>query len=384
MPAMQLSTSTALRPGTTSRFDAQVAELHRLARTVEARSPGARAGLQQWLDGVQQSDDPRHVGLYVFGAALAQRLEGRTAAEANLYLRRFERTQIELFNLLGRALPFVGLATAVCNQAIAQACRGASRAVLIDVGIGTGRQVLPLLPLLAAQGLRELTVIGIEPAQDALRMAQTQLQEAARDLGLALRMLPLLGSVESLDDAQWALIRAACADTPPLINASFALHHINDDGDGRDQRQCVLQRLRELDPALLVLAEPDVDHLETAFYPRFRNCFAHFSAVFDTLDRLELAQADRDALKVGFFGREIADILGQPEGRRSERHESAAQWLRRLADAGFDVAVDQAAAAADAAQGPVQLRRRAYHCSLEAGGEPVVALFCAKPQRALH
>ncbi len=380
---MQLTTtSTAFRPS--NRFNAQVEELHRLARAVEARSPSARAGLQQWLDGLQQSDDPRHVGLYVFGAALAQRLDGRTATQANLYLRRYDRTQIELFNLLGRALPFVGLATTVCNQAIAQACRGMRSAVLIDVGIGTGRQLLQLLPTLAAQGLRELTVIGIEPAEVALQMAHAQLQQAGRELGLAMRMLPVLGSVETLEEGAWALIRAACAGASPIVNASFALHHIDDDDQGRDQRQCVLQRLHELDPALLVLAEPDVDHLEKALYPRFRNCFAHFSAVFDTLDHLDLAQADRDALKVGFFGREIADILGQAEERRSERHESASQWLRRLADAGFDVAIDETAAAAGTAQGPVQLRRRAYHCSLEASGEPVVALFCARPQRALH
>lgn len=379
---MQLAPSTAPRP--CSRFGAQVEELHRLARAVDARSPAARAGLQQWLDSLQQSDDPRHVGLYVFGAALAQRLEGRTAAQANLYLRRYERSQIELFNLLGRAVPFVGLATSVCNQAIAQACRGARSAVVIDVGIGTGRQMLHLLPTLAAQGVRELTVIGIEPAEEALRAAQMQLEAAERDSGLVLRVLPVLGSVESLDEGQWALIRGACAGVSPIINASFALHHVDDDAEGRDQRQCVLQRLHALDPALLVLAEPDVDHLETALYPRFRNCFAHFSAVFDTLDRLELAQSERDALKVGFFGREIADILGQPEGSRSERHESASQWLRRLADAGFDVMVDEAAAAVGAARGPVRLRRRTYHCSLEAGGEPVVALFCARPQRAVH
>lgn len=381
---MQLATSTPLRLRNGARYYAQIEELHRLARAVEAGSPSARVELLQWLDSVQQSGDPRHVGLYVFGAALAQRLEGRTASEANLYLRRYERTQIELFNLLGRALPFVGLATTVCNQAIAHACRGAQRAVLIDVGIGTGRQVLQLLPTLAAQGLRELTVIGIEPAEAALQMAQQQLEQAAQASGLTIRVMPLLGSVEALTEPQWAQIRATCTEMPVLINASFALHHIDDDGRGRDQRQHVLQRLHALDPTLLVLAEPDVDHLETALYPRFRNCFAHFSAVFDTLDRLDMVQADRDALKVGFFGREIADILGQPEGRRSERHESAAQWLRRLADAGFDVTIDEAAAAVVAAQGPVQLRRRAYHCSLEAGGEPVVALFCARPQRALH
>lgn len=357
-------------------------QLQQIARAIAVRSPGARAALQQWLEAVQASEDPRRNGLYVFGAALAQRLAGRTAAQANLYLNQFELPQIELFNLLGRALPFVGMATEICNAAILSELKASATPLLIDVGIGTGRQVQQLLPALPAAGIRQLTVIGIEPSDWALQAAQTQLEAAARDLGLALHFIPLLGSVESLSQAQRQTLRDACAAQRPVINASFALHHIADDGEGQDQRQLVLQTLQALDPALLLLAEPDVDHLETELYPRFRNCFAHFSAVFATLDQLDLMPAERDALKVGFFGREIADILGQPEGSRSERHESAAQWLRRLAAAGFDVAVE--ASPPESAAGPVQLRRRAYHLSLAVGDEPVVALFMARPQHPLH
>jgi hypothetical protein len=365
------------------RYERLVMQLHRLARAVGAQAPGAAAELQQWLREVEHCGDPRSAGLYTFGAALAQRLAGRAAAQANLYLQRFERPQIELFNLLGRAVPFVGLATTVCNQAILRAAQGRQRLCLIDIGIGTGRQLLALLPALAARGLRELCVVGIEPAEPALRVAEAQLQAAAAELGLALQLLPLPTSVELLNAQQWTQISACCAGEPPIVNASFALHHIADDGEGQDRRQQVLQSLQALDPALLVLAEPDVDHLEAAFYPRFRNCFAHFGAVFAALDALDLAPSDRDALKVGFFGREIADILAQPEGQRSERHESAASWLRRLGRAGFDARVD-AADALPLAQGPVRLRRRAYHLSLEADGEPVVALFTARPHRDLH
>jgi hypothetical protein len=107
----------------------------------------------------------------------------------------------------------------------------------------------------------------------------------------------------------------------------------------------------------------------------------HFGAVFDTLDRLPLAQADRDALKVGFFGREIGDILGTPEGQRSERHESARQWQQRLQHTGF--ALCPAAAQPDpalAAAAAVHIRQHASHTSLDASDEPVVALFLARPR----
>lgn len=362
-------------------FDSQVLQLHRLARAVAGKTPGVRAALQHWLDGLQGAQDPRHVGLYVFGAALAQRLAGQTAAQANLYLSRFEVPQIELFNLLGRAVPFVGLATQVCNQALRQALSQQAHPVLIDVGIGTGRQVLHLLPQLAAQGTRSLTVIGIEPSGWALQVAQADLTQCAESLGISLHMVPIEGSVEALDATAWHAIRTACAGTQPVVNASFALHHIADTPTA-DGRQQVLALLHALEPALLVLAEPDVDHLEPALYARFRNCWAHFSAVFATLDQLPLRQAERDAPKVGFFGREIADILGQPEGQRSERHESAASWLRRLTAAGFDVQVGNAPAALQ--QGPVRLVQRAYHLSLDAGDEPVVALFTARPHHALQ
>lgn len=54
----------------------------------------------------------------------------------------------------------------------------------------------------------------------------------------------------------WHQIRQACTGRP-MVNASLALHHIADDEDGADQRDAVLRHLRALNPALLVLAEPD-------------------------------------------------------------------------------------------------------------------------------
>jgi hypothetical protein len=363
-------------------YDDLVEDLHAVARQIEAGDTGAEPALRVLLDQLSTHADPRCVGLYVFAAGLARRLAGAAVEQANLYLTRFERPQIHLFNLLGRSVPFVGLATQLANQALMRAIAGHARPTVIDVGIGTGRQIGVLLESLAAAEKlpRQLTVIGIEPSAWALDEARQHIHQTADRLGANVSFFGVEASAESLSAGDWLQIRQACTSRP-VVNASFALHHIADDEDGDDQRDTVLRRLRTLNPALLVLAEPDVDHLERGFYRRFSNCMAHFGAVFRTLDRLPLAQADRDALKVGFFGREIADILGSPEAQRSERHESAAQWLRRLDAAGFDLGPVDAGALP--AAGPVRIGRHAGHLSLDAMDEPVVALFTATPRPLL-
>ena len=312
--------------------------MHAVAGRVEAHDPAARCALQALL-ALTDHHDPRCVGLYMFAAALARRLAGIEVAQANLYLSGFEEPQIHLFNLLGRAVPFAQLATRICNDAIMQAIAGQQQPTVIDMGIGTGRQVGVLLDSLAAAGKlpRQLTVIGIEPSDWALDETWRHVEVTAARVGAKVVFIGIAASAEALSASDWHRVRNACT-TRPVVNASFALHHIADAEVGDDQRDDALQRLRALNPALLVLAEPDVDHLEPRFYQRFQNCMAHFGAVFRRLDRLPLAQAGRDALKVGFFGRGIADILATPESQRSERHESAAQWLRRLQAAGFDSA----------------------------------------------
>jgi SAM-dependent methyltransferase len=374
-----------LTPGTPRRadYDELVEALHGLARRIEAEEAGAEAALAGLMATLADHPDARCVGLYVFAAGLARRLAGAAVEQANLYLSRFEVPQIHLFNLLGRAVPFVGLATQMANQAIMRAIAGQARPTVIDVGIGTGRQVGVLLESLAAAGRlpRLLTVIGIEPSAWALDEARRHIEATAACVGAEVSFFGVVASAEALTPGEWHQIRQACTHRP-VVNASFALHHIADDEDGADQRNDVLRHLRAINPALLVLAEPDVDHLEPRFYRRFANCLAHFGAVFRTLDRLPLSQDDRNALKVGFFGREIADVLASPESQRSERHESAAAWLARLDATGFDVSTDEAASQV-AGSGPVRVARHPAHLSLDAMDEPVVALFTATPRPVL-
>lgn len=330
---MTIDGGIAISPSAFEQFSRQ---LHTMAERIDAGDERAPVELQRLMVNLQQHSDPRCTGLYVFASALAQRVSGAMAQTANLYLRRFEVPQIELFNLLGRCMPMVSVATRVANGALAEAMRGIDHPTLIDIGIGTGRQIVALLEQLAAAGElpSAMTVIGVEPGSEALEMARRALGETAKRLGLALSFHGFASTSEALRDGDWAHMQALCTSRP-LINASFALHHIADDAHGHDQRGRVLRELAQLAPRSLVLIEPDVNHLEPRFLPRFVNCFKHFAAVFELLDALPITQAERDALKVGFFGREIQDVLGTAEHLRTERHESTAAWLRRLAEAGL-------------------------------------------------
>jgi hypothetical protein len=367
-----------------TRFEDLMQALKQVAALVDAGHAEAQAALSALLAQLQAHPDPRCTGLVVFASALAQRLQGPARLEANLYLRRFEVPQIELFNLLGRHVPMASLATRIANDALAQAIAGQTHPTLIDIGIGTGRQFCALLVQLADTGRlpQQLTVVGIEPATEALAQARSTLQATAAALGIQLHFHGYAHSAEALTDADWQAITAVCS-ARPAINASFALHHIADDVQGRDRRHAVLRRLHQLEPLCLVLSEPDVDHLEPRFLPRFNNCLAHFGAVFGVLDALPLNQADRDALKVGFFGREIADILSPVEHRRSERHESAASWMQRLVATGFSLRSPKAALP-DSPHPAVSVSSSNCRAVIRAGEEPVVSVFVAVPcpQRA--
>ncbi|MCG8421245.1 MAG: hypothetical protein MJE77_25270 [Proteobacteria bacterium] len=327
----------------------------------------------------QQSPDA--IKHFVFGAALARRLSPKIAEETNLYLSDFDIPQIELFNLLARHMPLVSRSGDISNHILAQFCQGRDEVTLIDIGIGTGRQMVALLDILAERPDRPktITVVGIEPAGLSLEMAGRNLEEAARRNGFDLIFCPIRSEIECLSTESRHLLREI--GSKPVVNASFALHHIRDI-DGHDVRTPVMGLLRSLDPAVLVLAEPHVDHLEPDLTRRYHNCWNHFGLTFEVIDKMPVEQHDKDALKVCFFGREVRDILGMPEEERTERHETASSWLRRLRTTGFRPHnvpyLDE-----QFADGIIQLSQRDGYIGLDYHGETIVAVLCVVPDDAM-
>lgn len=302
-----------------------------LEEVLEGASAAARdslARLSELLDVESEAEDMQY---FLFAMALARRLGHGEAQQMNLYLRRFELPQISLFNLLAQRVPPVGMAGAIANDCLCELFAGKEEATLLDLGIGTGRQEVALLRKLKATGSvpRRLTVVGVEPDVDSLCRAELELTTTARELGLELRFRGLPKVVEALTEADWSLLRDSPG--PRVVHAAFALHHV---APGVDRQQ-LFHRLRTLEPAGVVLCEPNSDHCTDSLAQRFHNAWHHFFKMFELVDELALNRQERNAIKL-FFGRELEDILGAvDESRRYERHERVETWLERLRCAGF-------------------------------------------------
>lgn len=351
--------------------------LHAAATCIaEGQDEHARRYLDTLLPQLQL---PADLSQHIFATALAQRLD-HCAARDNLYLQALELPQIELFNLLARHFPLVGLAGRIGNALLAGYIAGRESVTVLDLGIGSGQQELALLERLHSRGAlpRRLTIIAIEPGADSLHTAERSLSTKAQALGLSFEFIGCAAVAEALTADQWKDIaqRVRASGSDLLVNAAFAAHHIQSTGQGPGAaRDAVLRQVRELNPRAIVLLEPDSDHFSPDFGTRFAACWQHFGAIFGLVDRLPITPAERDAIKL-FFSREIEDILANAEDRRSERHETTEAWIDRLQRAGFEP-LDTLPFELPASAGTVALHSIDGSARLAVDGVRVASVICA-------
>ncbi|MCX7568366.1 hypothetical protein OS242_00070 [Tumebacillus sp. DT12] len=328
-------------------------------------------------DHLDPDQNPEDLIYYVFTSALSKRLQSKATDEINLYLKKYENTQIDLFNLVARHMPFVGGAGQLANLHLAPHMAGQERVTYLNIGIGTGRQEVALLELLKEQDQlpRQMTVIAVEPFLDALTEAERAIREACGRLGVEVDVRTLHTVSEELTDADWESFRPTDG-SPLLINSAFALHHIRGVGEEAGTRERVFGKLGALQPAAVVLCEPNSDHFHSDLPVRFAACWHHFSHVFDFIDRIETTGEEKIALKM-FFVREIEDILGNREENRYERHERAQTWAARLQSAGFELMIDEEAMQKVARLHPLmEVVKHEGYIGLDYRGETLVAVFC--------
>ena len=317
---------------------------------------------------------------HVFAAALGKRLR-RQPHGVNLYLQRFDLSQISLFNLLAEHLPLVRLAGGLANDVLGSLIEPGRPVALLDVGIGTGQQEVALIHQLAARKAlpSRLHMIAVEPSVGSLQEAERRIRAAAAEVGLELEFTGIDGLAEELDDAAWASVSAAAAGVPLVVNAAFAAHHVQGTRAGGPvaAREALVGRLASLAPQAVVLCEPSSDHQEPDLARRFEHCWRHYGTVFRLIDRLDLDDRDRSAMKL-FFAREIDDVLATEEDDRTERHEPVDRWLDRLNGAGLQPASGFDAVVGSAGLG-VEIVGRLGYAGLTVDRELIVAVICAAP-----
>jgi len=337
------------------------------------RDESARALLAQLINTHTGTGAPDLL-FCLFASALSMRLESAPTEEINLYLRQYPAAQISLFNVVAQKLPVAISAVDVTRTLLARFLGGQREVTLFDVGIGSGVQEVALLRLLAAQRLlpERLNVVAVEPDGPSLAVAQAALVEVAAELGVQLRFLKVPMVLEELADADWA--SAASFDAPLVVNASFVTHHIRC-GQGSPLRDQIFRRFRELEPAAVVLTEPNANHHTASLAERFTNAWHHFGLVFRLIDELDVTAEDAAQMKM-FFAREIEDIVANSEEQRCERHELVEVWVQRLRRAGFTPYSDFGFTRALSAE-RIRVTPHQGYVGLEYADETLVAVICA-------
>lgn len=286
------------------------------------------------LDAIYQQcletlDDSEAMFGYVLAKAMRKHVAGGQSNE-HIYVQQFEIPQIRLFELLIQQLPLAALTQQCANALLVESLKNAEYPVLLDIGIGTGMQVVNVLRLLAQPSdcrVKQLTVVGIEPFADAVRVAEKNFAEL--QLPFQVHVTSSIGFVEKMTLAEIRALLPTHYDAL-VINASFALHHIQQAA----QREAVFRYIHDLAPKAFVLSEPVSDHFEPHYATRFHNAVTHYGLVFEVIDSLDITHKEKAALKL-FFSREIDDVLGHTEAVRVEKQYAAHQWLELFTTTGF-------------------------------------------------
>ncbi|MDF1551356.1 MAG: hypothetical protein P1P88_26275, partial [Bacteroidales bacterium] len=178
--------------------------------------------------------------------------------------------------------------------------------------------------------LKKLKIVGVEPFEQALMQAEKTINAHNQKTTFDIEFQGINDFIENIDLRKYIDTKGKV-----IVNASLALHHIQ----SSDLRFNALKMVKSINPAAFILVEPNVDHFEPNFYRRFQNCYQHFYAVFQVIDKLNLSKDDKNAFKL-FYGREIDDIIGKHEENRFEKHEPAYRWIEKLKYSGFNLKTD--------------------------------------------
>lgn len=263
----------------------------------------------------------------LFIKALNKKIGSDTISE-NIYEKQNGVSQIELFNILIDKFPYVKFSQRLINNAIVDIIKQNNEVTIIDIGVGLGTQMVNIIEMAKhLTHLTKLTIVGIEPFAEALTIADKNISAYKGKVPFHLEFIAITEYAENFDFASLQNMQGKV-----IVNASLALHHIQ----SQTQRNNTIANIKAINPTAFILTEPNVNHFETDFYSRFKNCYNHFYSLFQVIDKLTIENNYKNGLKL-FFGREIEDIIGKPEADRFEKHEPATHWIEKLKANQFNI-----------------------------------------------
>jgi hypothetical protein len=116
-----------------------------------------------------------------------------------------------------------------------------------------------------------------------------------------------------------------------MVNASLTLHHIQQ----KESRLNLFSFIKQLNPQLMILIEPDADTMNEDYVQRLLNAAKHFSALYNYVNTLDcMNEAEANHLK-SFFANDFFDPIVLPDSHRFERLQTSTQWIDLLSSVGL-------------------------------------------------
>jgi hypothetical protein len=249
----------------------------------------------------------------------------------NTYLKEFEIPQIVLFDLLTNKFPLVTACQQIAEKAFLKAASGKREICILDIGIGRGFQMMRLLDVLQnVDSIQKVTLIGVEISTDAFNFTLSQLNERKNKYKFELNHHLINSPVELIAyDIIKAEIPAHCECL--MVNASLTLHHIQQ----KESRLNLFNIIKQLNPQLMILIEPDADTMNDDYAQRLLNAAKHFSALYNYVNTLDVMnEAEANHLK-SFFANDFFDPIVLPDSHRFERLQTSTQWIDLMSSVGL-------------------------------------------------
>jgi len=273
---------------------------------------------------------------HLIAESLLKRIDRQLLESKNIYIQQFDIAQTALFYSMAEAVPFVYSGHYLANQYLLKTAEDLKSLTILDIGMGSGKQLRQFLGMLAkSKGTIEaVNVIGLDPVQQNINDSQKTLDELQKELHFDLKFYPVCSMIEQLNDNDFDSIRAIGGKNL-LVNTSFSFHHTSHPLHDNEMRTGLLRKIASLKPLAFTMVEPSSNHDTEELSKRLHNSWQHFGNVFALVDESKIEASHKFLIKERFFGREIRDIFGVSDHFRCERHELYESWLLRLHRAGF-------------------------------------------------
>ncbi|CAI5996577.1 unnamed protein product [Closterium sp. NIES-64] len=280
---------------------------------------------------------------YYFLEALAARIAGTgSAIYKGSQPGPSSKAMLSAVLVFCEACPWINFGHLVANGSILEAVEGARRVHVIDLGITHGTQWPTLLESLATRpgGPPHLRITGVDAPLTGLKPSSLEetgrrLSAFARVIGVPFEFTPITEQLDDLKPEHFSVR----SDEVLVVNCLLRLHQMRDESSAPhvpSQRNCTLQMIRSLNPAIVTLIEQHADHNIPSFLSRFREALHYFSALYESLDAsLPWNSTERALVEERIFGRKLVNIIACEGRERVERHESHARWHERMQRCGF-------------------------------------------------